>query len=363
MRGYAVHSSKSSGHCPQASDWSAIPDLMDRMTGTLTLNSHYPRVILRAIEDQPELGRQLLLEAGVAEAALQEPQARVPVPAQALLYQRISRHLNDESFGYLPNPLRAGTFAMACEYAASDTTIGRALQRLCHCYQLLTDDVRLSMELAGGQARFQVTLAQPELDSAYFITETMLCIGFRFPAWLAGQAIPLTGAAFAYPAPSHAAEYAFLFPGDHRFQAGENFVSFSADMLDLPIVKSMEDVRDYGERAPADLMNKLVGSDSFTNRVYLALSRRGDGERRDIGAIAGDLALTEQTLRRRLRTEGSSFQKIKDGLRLDTAIFHLSGSKYTIAEISEKLGFSTPGAFSRAFRNWMAMSPDEYRGR
>lgn len=333
------------------------------MTGTLTLSSHYPRVILRAIQDQPELGRQLLLEAGVAEAALQEPQARVPVPAQTLLYQRISRHLNDESFGYLPSHLRAGTFAMACEYAASAATIGGALQRLCHCYQLVTDDIQLSLERGEGKAKFQVTLARPELDIAHFITETMLCIGFRFPAWLAGQAIPLTVAAFAYPPPEHVGEYVFLFPGEHRFHASGNWVSFSADMLDLPIVKSVEDVRDYGERAPADLMNKLVGSDSFTNRVYLALSRRGDGERRDIGAIAGDLALTEQTLRRRLRAEGSSFQKIKDGLRLDTAIFHLSGDKYTIAEISEKLGFSTPGAFSRAFRNWMAMSPDEYRGR
>ena len=333
------------------------------MTGTLTLCSHFPRVILRAIEDQPDLCRQLLVEAGVADMVLQEPVARVPVPAQIFLYQRVSRHLNDESFGYLPTPLRAGVFAMACEYAASAATIGAALERLCHCYALICDDIELALDTRGPDARFRVALAQPDRDIWHFIVETFLCIGFRYSSWLAGQAIPLTGAGFAYPAPGHSGEYAFLFPGTHSFQADENFVSFSVELLDLPVVKSLTEVRAYGRRAPSDLLNKLIGSDSFTNRVYLALSRRADGDRRDIAAIAGDMALTEQTLRRRLRAEGTSFQKIKDGLRLDTAIFHLSGSKYTIAEVSEKLGFSTPGAFSRAFRNWMAMSPEEYRGR
>ena len=64
---------------------------------------------------------------------------------------------------------------------------------------------------------------------------------------------------------------------------------------------------------------------------------------------------------RRLESEGTSYQGIKDQLRRDAAIHHLCNSTLGIAEISGLLGFQEPSAFHRAFKKWTGAQPGEYR--
>ena len=334
------------------------------MSKVLTISQHYPCALLEKIKQDQDLYFSLLGQAGISPSVVDEPKARVPIESHVRLYREIANIINDEAFGFLPTPIRSGAYAMACEFIASALTIGEALERLCRFYRIVTGDVHLSVTVEGGEARFEVQLEVPELDFHHFVAETFLCIGYRCSTWLAGRAIKLNRAGFVYDKPAHAAEYAYLFPCNHTFnEAKVNYISFDADILRLPVLKTDAEIQAYCSRVPEDLMNKLVGSDSFCNRVYLQLSQKSEDDKKDLASIAKELAVSEKTLRRRLRDEGVSFQQIKDNLRLDTAIFHLSGSKYTVAEISEKLGFSTPGAFSRAFKKWTALSPEQYRQR
>ena len=60
-----------------------------------------------------------------------------------------------------------------------------------------------------------------------------------------------------------------------------------------------------------------------------------------------------QTLRRRLREEGSSYQEIKDNIRRDAAIGYLSRPQLSIMEIAQMMGFSEPSTFHRAFKKWI----------
>lgn len=329
---------------------------------TLTLSIHYPNAILNAVPHDGDLYRRLLKEADIALSAIANPKARVPVESHVRLYRQIAAYLDDESFGYLPRRLRAGTFAIACEYAANTTTVGEALHKLCRFYRAVTDDVTLTIKTVGKEAHFTVELRRPELDVTHFVVETFMCIGFRFSSWLAGRVIPLRYCSFTYQPTENLNEYVHLFPCEHRFSVpGLNVLVFSAEYLDLPVLKTAFDVEGYSSRAPLDLLNKLIGTDSLTHRVYAALSRKCEDDVQNSRVIASQMAMTEQTLRRKLRQEGNTFQKIKDNLRLDTALYHLANGKYTIAEISEKLGFSTPSAFSRAFKGWTGTAPETYR--
>jgi AraC-like DNA-binding protein len=73
--------------------------------------------------------------------------------------------------------------------------------------------------------------------------------------------------------------------------------------------------------------------------------------------------MTPATLRRRLHEDGTSFQAIKDQLRRDLAISHLSHSKRSTMDIGLELGFSERSAFHRAFKKWTGASPGEFRRR
>jgi AraC-like DNA-binding protein len=73
--------------------------------------------------------------------------------------------------------------------------------------------------------------------------------------------------------------------------------------------------------------------------------------------IAGKMALSRQTLLRKLKAEGTTFEKLLDELRHKMALHYLSGKKTSVNETAYLVGFSESAAFSRAFKRWTGSSP------
>jgi AraC-like DNA-binding protein len=82
-----------------------------------------------------------------------------------------------------------------------------------------------------------------------------------------------------------------------------------------------------------------------------------------VDGVAAQLGMPVRTLSRRLRSEGSSFQSVLDGLRLDLADRFLVDSTMTVSEVALALGYSDPSAFNKAFRRWTGQAPHAYRRR
>ena len=71
--------------------------------------------------------------------------------------------------------------------------------------------------------------------------------------------------------------------------------------------------------------------------------------------------MSPQVVRRRLAEEGTSYQKIKDGVRADLVKELLVKPDIAIADIAERAGFTEPAALSRAFKKWIGITPVQYR--
>ena len=80
----------------------------------------------------------------------------------------------------------------------------------------------------------------------------------------------------------------------------------------------------------------------------------------DLASIARGLHVSRATLARRLAARGLAFQQLKDDLRRDHAIA-LLGARMPIADVADRLGFSEPSAFARAFKSWTGVPPGRYR--
>ena len=74
-------------------------------------------------------------------------------------------------------------------------------------------------------------------------------------------------------------------------------------------------------------------------------------------AIANRLGLSRQSLFRKLRAEGVTFEKVLDDLRHTLALRYLNGEGLSVKEAAFRLGFSEPASFSRAFKRWTGTSP------
>ena len=80
-------------------------------------------------------------------------------------------------------------------------------------------------------------------------------------------------------------------------------------------------------------------------------------------AIAEDLGMSARTLHRRLQAEGISYQELLDQVRLDIAAAQLASGRHSIVSIAERVGFSQPSTFHRAFKSWTGLTPAEYQQR
>ncbi|MGQ0590516.1 MAG: helix-turn-helix transcriptional regulator [Sphingosinicella sp.] len=82
-----------------------------------------------------------------------------------------------------------------------------------------------------------------------------------------------------------------------------------------------------------------------------------------IDEVARALGYSRQTLYRRLKAEGATFEEVLDDLRRRVALRLIRDEALPVKEAAWRLGFSDPAAFSRAFKRWTGASPSEQRGR
>lgn len=75
--------------------------------------------------------------------------------------------------------------------------------------------------------------------------------------------------------------------------------------------------------------------------------------------IARALGTSRQTLYRRLKEEGATFEQLLDGVRRRLALRYLRKEGMAVKEAAWRLGFSDPAAFSRAFKRWTGSSPSQ----
>lgn len=81
-----------------------------------------------------------------------------------------------------------------------------------------------------------------------------------------------------------------------------------------------------------------------------------------IERVARDLGYSRQTLYRRLKAEGITYEQLLDGLRRRLALRFLREG-LSVKDAAYRLGFSDPAAFSRAFKRWTGTSPRDMRTR
>jgi AraC-like DNA-binding protein len=102
--------------------------------------------------------------------------------------------------------------------------------------------------------------------------------------------------------------------------------------------------------------------DSVVTRIILELFEEQAGSP-TIVAVADRAGINVRTLQRRLEAAGVRFRDVVGECRQLRAQRELRNGKLPLFEISERLGYSDPSHFARAFRRWTGYSPSEYRRR
>jgi AraC-like DNA-binding protein len=165
---------------------------------------------------------------------------------------------------------------------------------------------------------------------------------------------------FTHPAPSYRAEYDRIFRVPVVFGSDRNALLTDDRLLAMFANRTPTPSRSVSAVliAHADaLMQRLESSKSTRDCVENLLMRLLPNGQAGIETVASRMGLSRQTLFRRLKAEGVTFEQVLDELRRKLALQYLSGKRVSVNQTAHLVGFSDPAAFSRAFKRWTGSSP------
>jgi AraC-like DNA-binding protein len=77
--------------------------------------------------------------------------------------------------------------------------------------------------------------------------------------------------------------------------------------------------------------------------------------------VAAKLGISPRALQRRLKTEGKSFESIRDAVRRDLALRYLTQSTLPLIRVAEILGYSDTAVLTKSCYRWFSSSPRQLR--
>lgn len=139
-------------------------------------------------------------------------------------------------------------------------------------------------------------------------------------------------------------------------------VVFDAADARAPFILRNEAMWQHFEPTLRQRLDRLQAKASTAERVRACLIERLPSGEVGMAQVAQRLLLSTRTLQRRLGDEGTSFQDVLRDVRTELAQHYLAQPGLSGTQIAYLLGFDDPASFSRAYRSWNGVSPEQARG-
>ena len=327
-----------------------------------TICNHHVLSCMHGLRERNLPQQQALERAGINPNVIDNSNQRVHTDQVARLFKTVQETLNDEFMGFTQDNCKVGVFATMAELVSRCATLGELLDKAVNFYNLISNDIPMRLSRSRGNAVLSFTMNKPQLDPEHFMAEFWLVIWHRFPSWYIGEPIRLKETHFTFKAPAHRSELEIMFPSQLQFNSSANRLIFDAQYLDKPLLRSDQELAQFVENAPADVMT-IPGSDSTLEAQIERIISTRHPERlvfMPIHQLAKELGISSQTLHRRLKESATSYQKIKDNMRREMAIQKLVIEKLSVERVAEIVGFTESRSFTRAFKHWTGLTPRKY---
>jgi AraC-like DNA-binding protein len=162
---------------------------------------------------------------------------------------------------------------------------------------------------------------------------------------------------FTHAEPSYRAEYDRIFGVPLFFGSHMNALLVDEAFLKMKLPRTNPYLSEILSARADELLKSLESSKTTRGRVenlLIPILHTGEAS---IDTIAVKLGVSRQTLFRKLKVEGVTFEQVLDELRHHLALYYLNGKRVPVNQTAYLLGFSQPAAFSRAFKRWTGSSP------
>lgn len=251
-------------------------------------------------------------------------------------------------------------------YAAINTdSVGKALTFLLRYHELTSDRYVDTLTMEDDVAIVAPTPLMAHMQNFKNIAEDSMAGNWRTLALLLGPDVDHGEASvhFDFPEPGHVGTYREVFQCPCHFNAERSELRFPAKWLDRPVASANQTLADVCTAMCERLLGAGKSSRETPQMVRrLLLSRPGRRMFR-LDEAASELNLSATQLRKRLYRSGTSYKNIVLEIRMALARHYLEDTDLPIQEIAYLLDYSQPAPFSRAFKCYYGVPPEQSRQR
>ena len=330
-----------------------------------TVGAGYVRALLDFAVARGATRARLLEAASIAEGALEDADNRLPFSSYVALMRAAKTACNNPALAlHFGEGIDMAEFSVVGLICNAAPTMQEAFAEMNRYGRLVieVDGVgegpRFSME-PDAQGLWVVDRrsdpnAFPELTESTFARMASRPRAFGVDQLMLAVQI-------SHPRPDHAAEYDRILRAPITFNARRNAYLFDTRYLNHPIALQPRYVFGVLSEHAQGLMDELEKSKTTRGRVEAQILPSLHTGAASIDTIARTLGMSRQTLYRRLKEEGATFEEVLESLRHRMALHYLQGRNVSVNETAYLVGFSDPAAFSRAFKRWTGKSPKAMR--
>ncbi|MFW1859534.1 AraC family transcriptional regulator [Acinetobacter defluvii] len=302
---------------------------------------------------------RLMQKAGISPELIQSEKSRISVSAFARLWTEIANQMNDEFFGMDSHSMRRGSFQLLSKMLMQAETVKIALNQILQFLNAILDDFTSTLFVEENYA--YIVIYDRQAPKAMFTYATYLMLIHGLICWLSGQRLIINKIQLKCAAPLDDHDYKVRFCENIQYHADENYIQFDASYLKIAIKQDQKSWYKFIRNTPENLLVRFKNPHALSSIIRKSLMQHPPVEWLELNSLAQQLNMSEATIQRRLKTEGTSYQQLKNEIRRDTAIELLTTTTKTLQEISDELYFQDPSAFHRAFKKWTGVSPGSYR--
>ena len=306
---------------------------------------------------------RVLARAGMAEDQLSDINRPVDLASYVRMMELAASDTGDDNFGlWFGQQFKPEMLGLIGGIAIASATLGAALVNVARYFPYHQQATHTAFTQRGELFSLEYRIIDggiverrhdAELTLGMFANIFRHCLG---PQWAPEQVH------FEHPKPAAWRDHTQAFSAPVHFGQRTNALIFRGGPLH--------------QRMPSGDLNKAgllsdqlirisggTGTLSLLDHVKGEIRSRLPGGVPDIGTIADSVGFQRWTLQRRLADYGLNFSAVIDQVRRELAERHLRQRYVSVMEISDLLGYSELSAFSRAFRRWFGIPPQQYRSR
>ena len=335
------------------------------------MNPGFPPLLARAraLTGYPALvatlggdANALLSSVGIDPQRLTQPEATIGLPQVVELLEMTAQKLAVDDFGLrLAAAQDLSVLGPIALVARQATDIRGALQAIARNlpYHVARSSIRLEDEIQPGWSCLYYELPIPPDKPQRHAVELCCLMAMRAIQMLSGS----SGADWQVQLIHHeglsSARYRSHFGCAVHLGQPCNAMHFPSHLLDMPIDSGSRQLGDFAQR----FIDQVIRRNplDLPQQIEELLTRQLVNEPCTLPQIAGQLAIHERTLQRRLEGHQIRFAEIADRVRRNRAREYLQHTDIPASQIAPLIGYSDLRSFSHACQRWFGCTPARLR--